>query len=101
MGQAFGVVREVTIWEAPKTINGENYRGQVVFMLKDKGLLTLKIGNDDDFTFMAQVSVLSSAIQYGQTFNPETDPNVHITWSDEKLEINDLTFHWHYKLIPI
>ena len=93
MAETYGVCRSVTVYDVP---DANGYRGEAEFSTK-AGLLVLKLSNDSDTSFLAMVTVLSGAIQYGNK-TPDENPNVHIKYTTDKKELDRVTFHWHLYL---
>jgi hypothetical protein len=91
---ARGIVRSVKIFD-------NNRKGEFILRtdvetdLSPNVDITLKISNDNDSAFLAMTMLLSAGLKFGDAASPGQAPNVHVTYNDSDMEIDELEFHWH------
>jgi hypothetical protein len=88
---ARGSVRSVKIFDS-------NRRGEIILRTSVNPNVvdvTLKLSNDNDSAFCAMSAVVSAALEFGDASNPGQAPNLHVTYDDGDMEIDELQFHWH------
>lgn len=87
---ARGIVRSVKIFDA-------NRKGEIILRtgVNPNVDITLKLSNDNDAAFLAMATLASVGIKFGNATFPAQAPNLHVTYNDSNMEIDELEFHWH------
>ena len=87
---ARGSVRSVKIFDG-------NRKGEIILRtsVNPNVDITLKMSNNNDSAFLAMTTVVSEGIKYGDAASPGQAPNLHVTYDDSDMEIDELEFHWH------
>jgi hypothetical protein len=84
--RTYGKFQSITVFD-------DSRKGEIIIRAP-AGKLTLKLSDDHDSAFSGMTAVASAGVEFA-TGNPEDPPNIHVSYDDGDMEIDEMTLHYH------